>query len=162
MDIALAIINVILTIVSGIGAYQSKKYFKKSRNLTSFLKLNNALDEVGEMLSKLPEALSASNSSVQSKKGFSFRNTLRDIGEKLNTNLMKINSNMPTEYSNEFLQLQKKDGFDLPAYINSYISGNAIKGKEIDLESYNICQNRLVEMQNYLKKVVTQTGEKLK
>lgn len=34
VDIVLTLINVILTIISGVGAYKSLKYFRKSHNLT--------------------------------------------------------------------------------------------------------------------------------
>lgn len=81
------------------------------------------------MLIKLPEALSASNSSRRGKKGLSLHNTLCDIGKELNANLTEINSNIPTEYSDAIRQLQNKDGFILQAYINSYISGDALNRK---------------------------------
>ena len=55
-DVALTIINVILAIISGIGAYNSVKYFRKSKNLTIFAQTNKALVEVQKMLIKLPEA----------------------------------------------------------------------------------------------------------
>lgn len=42
------------------------------------------------MLIKLPEALSASNSSRRGKKGLSLHNTLCDIGQELNANLTEI------------------------------------------------------------------------
>ena len=56
LDIALTIINVILAVVSGVGAYKSLKYFRKSHNLTICAQTNKALIEIQKMLSKLPEA----------------------------------------------------------------------------------------------------------
>lgn len=123
LDIVLTIINVILAVVSAFGAWNSIKYFRKSKNLTIFAQTNKALVEVQKMLIKLPEALSASNSSRRGKKGLSLHNTLCNIGQELNANLTEINSNIPTEYSDAIRQLQNKDGFNLRAYINSYISG---------------------------------------
>lgn len=64
-DVVLIIINVILAIISGIGAYNSVKYFRKSKNITIFAQTNKALVEVQKMLIKLPEALSSSNSSKE-------------------------------------------------------------------------------------------------
>ena len=156
-DVALTIINVILAIISGIGAYNSVKYFRKSKNLTIF-----ALVEVQKMLIKLPEALSSSNSSRRGKKGLSLHNALCDIGQELNVNLTEINSNIPAEYSGELRQLQNKDGFNLQTYINSYISGDAVKDNGIDSEDFNSCQAKLLEIQDYLKKVALETEEKLK
>lgn len=152
LDIPITIINVILAIVSGLGAYKSVKYFRKSKNLTIFVQTNKALVEIQKMLIKLPEALSASNSSRRGKKGLSLHNTLCDIGRELNANLNEINSNIPAEYSDQIRQLQNKAGFNLQAYINSYISGDAVKDNGIDSEDFNSCQARLLEMQDYLKK----------
>lgn len=46
LDIALTIINVILAVVSGVGAYKSLKYFRKSHNLTIYAQTNKALIEI--------------------------------------------------------------------------------------------------------------------
>ena len=161
-DVALTIINVILAIISGIGAYNSVKYFRKSKNLTIFAQTNKALVEVQKMLIKLPEALSSSNSSRRGKKGLSLHNALCDIGQELNVNLTEINSNIPAEYSDKIRQLQNKDGFNLRAYINSYISGEVVQNNGIDSDDFNICQARLLEIQDYLKKAALETEEKLK
>lgn len=89
-------------------------------------------------------------------------NTLCDIGQELNTNLTEINSNIPPEYIDRFRQLQNKNGFNLQTYINSYISGDAVNVEGIDSEDFNTCQARLLEMQDYLKKVALEIEEKLK
>ncbi len=162
LDVVLTIINVILAVVSAFGAWNSIKYFRKSKNLTIFAQTNKALVEVQKMLIKLPEALSASNSSRRGKKGLSLHNTLCDIGKELNANLTEINSNIPTEYSDAIRQLQNKDGFNLRAYINSYISGEVVQNNGIDSDDFNICQARLLEIQDYLKKAALETEEKLK
>lgn len=161
-DVVLIIINVILAIISGIGAYNSVKYFRKSKNITIFAQTNKALVEVQKMLIKLPEALSSSNSSRRGKKGLSLHNTLCDIGQELNANLTEINSNIPAEYSGKLRQLQNQNGFNLQTYINSYISGDVVRDNGIDSEDFNACQARLLEIQDYLKKVVWETEEKLK
>lgn len=149
-------------IVDVISDVNSIKYFRKSKNLTIFAQTNKALVEVQKMLIKLPEALSASNSSRRGKKGLSLHNTLCDIGQELNANLTEINSNIPTEYSDAIRQLQNKDGFNLQAYINSYISGEAVQNNGIDSDDFNVCQARLLEIQDYLKKSALETEEKLK
>ena len=96
------------------------------------------------------------------KKGFSLNNTLCDIGKNLNTSLIEVNSNIPIKYSDKLHELQNKDGFNIQIYINSYISGEAVKDYGIDSKDYNLCQARLLEMQDYLKKVVSETEEKMK
>ena len=162
LDVILTIINVLLAIVSGLGAYKSVKYFQKSKSLTIFAQINKALVEIQKMLIKLPEALSSSSFSRRKRKGFSLYNTLCDIVQELNASLNEINSNIPADYSEQIRQLQNKDDFNLQAYINSYISGDAVKDDGIDSEDFNFCQARLLEMQEYLKKVALETEEKLK
>lgn len=162
VDIALTVINVLLAILSGVGAYKSVKYFKKNRNLNILAQTNKALIEIQKMLIKLPEALSASSKSRAGKKGFSLQNTLCDIGQELYKSLMEITSNISAEYSEEFGDLQKEGEFDLKNYINSYISGDAIKENVIDSDDYNRCQETLLKMQDYLKKLVIKTEDKLR
>lgn len=47
------IINVILAVVSGVGAYKSLKNFRKSHNLTIYVQTNKALIEIQKMLSRV-------------------------------------------------------------------------------------------------------------
>lgn len=162
LDIGLTVINVVLAILSGVGAGKSLKYYKKSKNLTVFAKTNKVLIEVQKMLTKLPEALSAASKSQNKQKGFNLKYKLCSIGQDLNGSLIEINSNIPTEYTNAIRNLQSKGGFDLQTYINSYISGEAIKENSIDFDKYNLCQKRLDEIQDYLKKIADEIEEKLK
>ena len=46
IDTFLTVINIILTVVSLVGAYKSIKYFRKSKNLTIFAQTNKALIEI--------------------------------------------------------------------------------------------------------------------
>lgn len=160
-DSILTGINILLTIISGIGAYKSVKYFRKSRNLTIFAQTNKALIEIQKMLIKLPEALTASNMAMRGKKGMNLQNRICNIGEELNISLTEIGANIPSEYSEKFRELQNDGIFNLQVYINSYISGEAVKIDHIDSDDYNLCQQRLVSMQEYLKKITVETEEKL-
>lgn len=161
LDVVLTIINVVLAVLSGIGAYKSVKYFRKSKNITIYAQTNKALLEVQKMLVKLPESLSASNLSSRGKKGYNFSYNLCNIGKELNANLTEITSDIPPEYMDELQRLLKKDDFNLYTYINSYMSGEAVIDNGIDAEAYNLCQDRLMEMQNFLKKIASETEEKL-
>lgn len=89
-DSILTGINILLTIISGIGAYKSIKYFRKSRNLTIFAQTNKALIEIQKMLIKLPEALTASNMAMRGKKGMNLQNRICNIGQELNISLTEI------------------------------------------------------------------------
>ena len=126
-DSILTGINILLTIISGIGAYKSVKYFRKSRNLTIFAQTNKALIEIQKMLIKLPEALTASNMAMRGKKGMNLQNRICNIGQELNISLTEIGANIPSEYSEKFRKLQNDGIFNLQVYINSYISVEAVK-----------------------------------
>ena len=162
VDVIITVINVILAVASSIGAYNSIKYFKKSHNLTIYAQTNNALVEIQKMLIKLPEALVASNVSNRNKKGFSLENTICSIGHELMNSLTEIRSSIPQEYSDEFKELENEASFQLQRYLNSYISGEAITESGISSLEYNLCQTRLVDMQDFLKKKTSEIAEKLK
>ena len=162
-DEIILIANIIITIASGIGAYKSFRYFKKSKYITIYAQSNQALNELSEMLKMLPEALAATTNTMR---GFSVENAIRDIGTQLSVHLNEIMSAIPTEYSAEFQKLQKAGVFTLEQYINSYIDGTAITEvngrKTLQRSSFDICQERLREMQIFLKQKIAEEEEKLK
>ncbi len=162
-DTIILIANIIITIVSGIGAYKSFRYFKKSKHITIYAQTNQALNELSEMLKMLPEALAAT---TNPKRGFSVENAIRDIGTQLSGHLNEIMSAIPTEYSTEFQTLQKKGTFILEQYINSFIDGSAIveenKRKTLARNSFDTCQECLRAMQAFLKQKISEEEEKLK
>lgn len=161
-DIILTGINVLLAIASAFGAWKSLKYYKKSKNLSIYTQVNKSLIEIQKMLIKLPEALSASSQSLRGKRGMSLQNTLCGIGQELNNSLMEIGADIPIEYSDDLKRLQNDGDFELQKYINSFISGEAVKENCIDFNDFNLCQERLKEMQEYLKRKSSDVGEKLK
>lgn len=162
-DIVILIINIVIAIVSGIGAYNSIRYFKKSRHITIYAQSNKALGEIDEMLKKLPEALAAASTN---KKGFSSENAVRQIGIEISNHLNTIMSSIPSCYSGDFRAKQKTESFDLSHYINSLIDGTAINEnngrKTLDRVSFDACQQCLREMQEFLKKIISEEEENLK
>lgn len=75
-------------------------------------------------------------------------------------------SAIPADYSKKLRELQKIGAFNLPQYINSLIDGTAVievnGRKMLDRTSFDICQERLREMQEFLKKKIAEEEEKLK
>mgnify|MGYP006886764690 CR=1 FL=1 len=51
--------------------------------------------------------------------------------------------------------------FNLQIYVNSYISGNAVRDNGIDSGDFNACQARILEIQDYLKKVALEIEENI-
>lgn len=162
-DIIILIINILIAIASGVGAFNSIRYFKKSKHITIYAQTNQTLNELSEMLRLLPEALAAT---TNPKRGFSVENAIRDVGTQLSAHLNEIMSAIPTEYSAEFQTLQKTDTFILEQYINSFIDGSAIveedERKTLQRTSFDTCQERLRAMQAFLKQKISEEEEKLK
>lgn len=161
-DTIILVINIIITLISGIGAFNSIRYFKKSKHITIYAQTNQALNEVGEMLSLLPEALDAATTT---KKGFNSENAVKDIGKKLAGHLNSIMSTIPAEQSAEFRQLQRSYNFELSNYINSLIDGTAIiidnDRQTLRRVPFDTCQERLRAMQEFLKKKISEEEGKL-
>ena len=162
-NIIILIINILIAIASGVGAFNSIRYFKKSKHITIYAQTNQTLNELSEMLRLLPEALVAT---TNPKRGFSVENAIRDVGTQLSAHLNEIMSAIPTEYSAEFQTLQKTDTFILEQYINSFIDGSAIveedERKTLQRTSFDTCQERLRAMQAFLKQKISEEEEKLK
>lgn len=162
-DTALTIANIIITGISCVGAYKSRRYYRKSRNITILTQVKQALNEISEMLQRLPDVLLTTNNK---RKGFNPTNAVREIGKELSDHLNKAMDVVSADYSNEFRELQKNYSFDLPKYINSMMDGTVLKQDNdrliLDRLGFDQCQEQLRMMQQFLKKKVSEAEEKLK
>ncbi len=159
------IINIVLTIISAVGAYNSIRYFKKSKHITLYAQSNKALGELGEMIRILPDVLFMATAST-GKKGFSLQNAISEKGTELANHLNVIMDAIPSAYSAEFRALQRTEGFDLEQYINSFIDKTVLITEDgvftLDRSVFDTCQVRLREMQEFLKLKIAEEEEKLK
>ncbi len=163
LDLIILLIDIILTIISCVGAAKSVKYFRKSKHITVFAKTNKASNDLDKMISLLRDALESA--SIQ-KRGFNSENAVRNIGKQLGVLYDSVNREIPSEYSAKFRSLQKNQGLDLPQYINSLIDGSAMicvdERKTLDRHMYDLCQECLWKMQDFFKTVISDEEEKLK
>lgn len=162
-DIIILVLNVIITICSGIGAYKSFRYFNKSKYITIYAQTNQALNEISEMLDSLPKALST----VTTKnKGVNLEYYIQGVGRNLADHLNNVMGAIPSTFSSEFRRLQKTKGFILSGYINSFIDGSALVEengrKTLNRKSFDACQECLRSMQEFLKRKIEDEAEKLK
>lgn len=160
VDVVLTVINVILAIISGFGAFKSVKYYRKSKSLTVYTKLSGAVDEIEKMIQKLPGVLGAVRKQRQGTKGFNMFRTIGEIGENLINSYNLISSAIPSDFAAEFREFETKEGFDLLQYLNSYVSGEAIgSNNDIDSLQYKTCQERLMQIQDFLKTKKNEAAE---
>lgn len=163
LSIVLTAVNVILTILSAIGTYRSLRYYKKSKRLASLVKANQSLAEVEKMLNRIPDLLDISYQIRCRKRGYNYHIALCEVGKELYASLNQILSEMPLKNADEFNSLLEKDGFSLRDYINSIINGDVLNEEDgIRLEEYSRCQNRLLDMQMYLRNMVENIEEDFK
>lgn len=155
-DIVLLIVNIVITFISGVGALNSIYHFRRNRNIANYAQANQALGEINKMLHRLPDVLMEINSV----------NTIKEIGKDLSDYLNAAMDAIPSDYSMAFRKLQKKNGFDLTHYINAMIEGRILiyinNRTTLDLHSFALCQERLREMQEFLKKKMAEEKDKLK
>lgn len=156
-------INIIVTIVSIVGAVKSIRFFKKSKHISIFAQTNQSFNELEIMLRILPEALAAAS---RTGKGYNPENAVQEIGTAMSNHYNAIMKAIPSDYSFEFRTLQKTNTCDVEQYISSLIDGTAIVeingGKTLMRESFDKCQEQLRAMQEYLKKKISEEEEKLK
>jgi hypothetical protein len=162
-DIVFLGLNILVTIVSIVGAVKSIRYFKKSKHITIYAQTNQSFNELEEMLRKLPEALAAAS---RTGKGYSPENAVQETGTAMANHYSTIMKAIPTGYFNEFCALQKTNTSDVEQYINSLIDGTAIIESEgrkmLGRDSFDKCQEQLRAMQEFLKKKISDEEEKLK
>lgn len=163
MDAVLTIVNVILVFVSGVGAWKSIKYYKKNKELMIYTQTADVIEEVNEMLSILLRALEIANQKVNKRgRGTNYNKELLNCGKELIVHYQEIEKSIPTRYYSDLNEMLNRDGFHFVKYLNSYISGEAMKEKGLDHDDYAKCQERLYELQRFLRGERDNIEEKLK
>lgn len=162
-DTVITIINVILVIISCVGAWKSIHYFKKTKELTVYAQAADIIDEVNEMLSILLKALEIANQKVKKRdRGRNYDRGILNCGKELIAHYQEIEKNIPSRYHNNLNGILNKGGFDFIKYLNSYVSGEAMKEEGLDHNDFARCQERLYGLQRFLKEERDTIEEKLK
>lgn len=163
VDIVLTAVNVVLTILTAVGTYRSIRYCRKSRWLDYYARLNRALAETEKMLRVLPNLLDISSQMHYRRRGVNYRIAIGDIGKELDASLNIISSEIPLEHVSQFNSLLDKDDFHLRTYIDSIITGDIFDDNNgLDLDNYHRCQSRVLDIQEYLKRLLKEIEDEMK
>ncbi len=163
MDIIILVINMILAVISGIGAFKSIKYYKKNKELTIYAQTADIIEEVNGMLAILPQALEISTRKVKNQgRGTNYNTEIIGCGKKLVEHYQIIEKNIPMRYYDKLRRILKEGNFDFLKYINSYVSGSVLTNEGLDHNDFAKCQDRLVELQRFLREERERIEEKLK
>ena len=157
VDICLLLINVVITIISAIGAYKSRSYSKKSKIIEEYNNIHLALSEIDKMLRLLPKAYGYRN-----EMGVNYELKIKEIGKDLYNSYQSVKASVPVELIEELNKIEIESQFELLPYINSFINGTVICNNTIDEKGYNTCLRRLMEMQYFLKTKLDRRREDLK
>ena len=160
MDIWL-IINLVLTIISGYGAFRSVAYYKKSKQITIYANTNIAYIESKKIIETFNKILRLAN--PRTRRGINYVKEIAKNGTEIQSSITKIRENMSVEDFEEIKKILNSDELKVERYINSFISGSVLLNNELIIDSdFNLCQEKFYEMQTLNKKKLEDTEEKLK
>lgn len=164
IDKIMLLVNVILTIMSAVGAWRSFNYYRKSKYLLTVTELNKALIKLESLIKKLPELLIISQqiSPGYLRRGVNNENKLCEVGKDLIICYDEILCVLPLEAKQEVDSAVEKANFNLRQYFNTIVNGEAMKDEKLNMEEFTKCQNLLSELHSCLKRHIENNEEKLK
>lgn len=154
-------LDIVLVIISGIGAWKSWAYYNKSKELTIYAKTNIAFIESKTIIATLTEMLKLSNNTK--KRGTNYIKEVSKNGEIIKNSITKIRENIPVKDWNDINKLLDSQEIKVEAYIDSFITGSALVNDKLIIDdNFNKCQQKFCELQILLKKKIEDISEKLK
>lgn len=157
----IAIINVVLTIVSGFGAWKSVAYYKKSKQITIYANTNIAYIECQKIIETFPNMLRLAN--VRNRRGINHINEICQNGQQIKISINKIRENMAVKDFEEIKKILNSDELKVEMYIDSFITGSVLVDNELIIDDkFNLCQEKFYEMQSLIKMKLEDISENLK
>lgn len=158
-----AIINLFLTVVSGVGAYKSATYYKKSKKVTLYANTNIAFVESKKIIDNLNDMLKLSNTMLNVRGRKNNIEQVCNCGESIRKSIDKIREIMSVEDYSEIKQLLNSQEIEVEKYINSFITGSILVNEKLVIDdNFNICLQKFWDMQLLIKKKVEDIEEDLK
>lgn len=158
-----AIINLFLTIVSGIGAWKSITYYRESKKLTLYANTNIAFVESKNIIANLNEMLKLSNNMLTVRGRKNHIEQVCNCGESIKNSIDKIREIMSVEDYNEIKQLLNSQEIEVEKYINSFITGSILVNEKLVIDdNFNICLQKFYDMQLLIKEKLEDIEEGLK
>ena len=165
MELFKFIVSVGCTILSGIGAWKSFKYCKKSKQITIYTNMNVALLEIEKIEDALTDLLKLSNKSNKQRqlRGMSYENIVSENGEKIKKSINTIRKYVTSEDVEGIEKILNCEDMKVEQYIDSFITGSAlVDGKFIVDEQFNKCQEIFKSINLLMKKKLEEREENLK
>lgn len=160
-DYVLIVVSAVCTVFSGVGAYKSNAYYKKSKQLTIYANTNIAYIESQKIIATLTEMLKLG--STTKKRGTNYIKEVSQNGENIKASINKIRESLTVEDFIEINELLNSQQSKIETYIDSFITGAVLVDEKFVVDdNFNICQQTFCDMQLLIKKKIESIGEKLK
>ena len=156
-------LSIICTIVSGVGAWRSLAYYKKSRQITIYANTNIAYVESQKIISTLNEMLKLSNERIKPRGIKSYCEKVSANGESIKNSRAKIREIWSVEEYKDIENLLNSQELEVNKYIDSFITGSILVDEKLIIDdNFNICQKKFYDMQLMIKEKLEKISEKLK
>ena len=157
----LTIVSAILTIATGVGAYKSIAYYKKSKQLTIYASTNSALVETQSIINMLAELLEFVG--PPKKRGVNNAMEVSRRGSNIKKSINRIRESLQEQELIEFNSTLNFEGENTDAYIDSLITISICSGGNFSNDaSYYACVKAFGGIQLFLKHNIEKLEEKLK
>ncbi|NFO10947.1 hypothetical protein FDB29_07455 [Clostridium botulinum] len=154
-------LGIMCTIASGVGAFKSNAYYKKSKQLTIYANTNIAYIESQKIIATLTEMLKLGNNIR--KRGTNYIKEVSQHGENIKISINKIRESLPVKDFTEINELLNSQQPEIDKYIDSFITGTVLVDEKLVIDdNFNKCQQAFCEMQLLIKKKLENISEKLK
>ena len=158
-ETVLTIISILCTIVSGVGAYKSIKYYKKSKQLTTYAHKNVAYSEIKKVIGSMTEILK--QASPHQERGVNREKEVSRLGISIKTSLDIILEQLSNENCDAILSILNSN--KVRDYIESLITSPVLphSADTATWQRFRDCETALYNLQNEIKKKLDESEEKL-
>lgn len=154
-------LDIVFVIGSGLGAWRSCAYYRKSRELTIYAKTNIAYIESKTIIATLIEILKLSNNTR--KRGTNYAKEVSRNGEIIKNSIIKIRENLLVKDWEDINKLLDSQEIKVETYIDSFITGSVLVNDKLIIDdNFTKCEQKFYELQILLKKKIETISEKLK
>lgn len=159
-ETVLTVISILCTIVSGIGAYKSIKYYQKNKQLMTYVHKNVAYSEIKNVIDLMTEILK--RSSPHQGRGINREKEVSQLGISIKKSLDIIREQLSNENCDTILSVLNPN--EVRDYIESLITSPVLPNKTIDTtawQQFRDCETALYNIQNEIRKKLDESEEKI-
>ena len=161
LNVIITVLSFASMILSITGAVKSNRYYNKNKDLITYTKTNVAVIEIQNIISVFPKILELA--SKANARGRNYVKELTKYGIEIKSSLNKIKEKSDSGQYKKIQEILISGELNVEKYIDSFISSDILgDGKPIIDDKFTECQNKINEIQLFLKEQLEETSKKLK